>query len=63
MSKLEDYCINITDGEHGTVKDVQASEFFLLSNKNIKNSKIYIDNSAVFFSRNPFDHTFIDKFI
>lgn len=45
MSKLEDYCINITDGEHGTVKDVQASEFFLLSNKNIKNSKIYIDNS------------------
>lgn len=45
MSKLEDFCINITDGEHGTVKDVQASEFFLLSNKNIKNSKIYIDSS------------------
>lgn len=48
MSKLGDFCINITDGEHGTVKDIQDIQdrrYYLLSNKNIINSKIQIDGS------------------
>ena len=30
MSKLDNYCLNITDGEHGTVLDDDNGEFFLL---------------------------------
>ena len=42
MSKLNDYCTKITDGEHGTVKDDPNGNYFLLSNKNIVNNEIQI---------------------
>ena len=35
MAKLEDYCLNITDGEHGSVVDDNNGEYYLLSNKKI----------------------------
>ena len=42
MSKLIEVCINITDGEHGTVKDDCKGNYYLLSNKNIVNDEIII---------------------
>ena len=44
MSKLNELCINITDGEHGTVIDDNNGRFYLLSNKNIVNNEIVITN-------------------
>ena len=43
--KLGDYCLNITDGEHGTVVDDIKGEYYLLSNKNIVDNKIVISKS------------------
>ena len=45
MNRLKDYCINITDGEHGSVKDNQNGAYYLLSNKNILDSKIVISKN------------------
>lgn len=41
---LADYCINITDGEHGTVIDDPNGEYYLLSNKNIVSGQIKINS-------------------
>lgn len=41
--KLGEICKNITDGEHGTVVDTPNGEYFLLSNKNIIDGKIFIN--------------------
>lgn len=41
--KLEDICINITDGVHNTVKDTINEKYYLLSCKNIKNGNVCID--------------------
>jgi type I restriction enzyme S subunit len=43
MIKLKDLCINITDGEHGSVKDDVNGIYFLLSNKNIINGNLVIN--------------------
>ena len=42
-SKLNEICLNITDGTHSTVKDNSESNYYLLSCKNIKNGKIIIN--------------------
>jgi type I restriction enzyme, S subunit len=43
--KIGELSINVTDGEHGTVIDDINGKYFLLSNKNIKNSRIIYDES------------------
>ena len=43
--KINDLAINVTDGEHGSVKNDIHGEYYLLSNKNINNSKILISNN------------------
>ena len=55
MKKLKELSINITDGEHGTVKDNVNGEFFLLSNKNIVNGNIYIGNNERKIDKEVFD--------
>lgn len=42
MDKLENYCLNITDGEHGTVIDDNNGKYYLLSNKNMINGEVVI---------------------
>ena len=42
--KLNNTSINVTDGEHGSVKNDIHGEYYLLSNKNII-SKILISNN------------------
>ncbi len=42
MDKLENYCLNITDGEHGSVIDDINGKYYLLSNKNMINGGIVI---------------------
>ena len=42
MDKLENYCLNITDGEHGSVTDDNNGKYYLLSNKNMINGEIII---------------------
>jgi len=44
-NKLKDLTLNITDGEHGTVKNSNNSNYYLLSNKNIKNNEIIINSN------------------
>lgn len=39
--KLEDLCINITDGTHSTVVDSLDGSYFLLSCKNVKNGQVF----------------------
>ena len=43
--KLSEISLNVTDGEHGTVKDDNNGNYFLLSCKNIKNGLINITSS------------------
>ena len=43
--KLSEISLNVTDGEHGTVKDDKSGKYFLLSCKNIKNGNINITSS------------------
>ena len=45
MAKLEDYCLNITDGEHGSVVDDNNGEYYLLSNKNMIDGEIVITSN------------------
>lgn len=42
MSKLKEYCINITDGEHGSVKEDISGEYYFLNNNNITSNGIII---------------------
>ncbi|MEK7433307.1 MAG: restriction endonuclease subunit S [Cyanobacteriota bacterium] len=42
---LDELAINITDGEHGSVIDDNNGNFYLLSNKNIINGNININNN------------------
>jgi len=43
-NKLKDITLNITDGEHGTIKNSNNSNYHLLSNKNILNNEIIINS-------------------
>lgn len=43
--KIGELCHNVTDGEHGTVINDENGDFYLLSNKNIKNGKIVYDGN------------------
>ena len=43
--KLSEISLNVTDGEHGTVKDDNNGNYFLLSCKNIKNGLINITSN------------------
>ena len=45
MPKLKELCILITDGEHGSVNDDKNGSCYLLSNKNLNNGFITIDES------------------
>ena len=42
MTKLEEYCLNITDGEHGSVIDDNNGKYYLLSNKNMLDGEVVI---------------------
>ena len=55
MSKLKDFCLNITDGEHGTVIDDINGAYYLLSNKNIINGHIVISNDDRRISKESFE--------
>jgi type I restriction enzyme S subunit len=44
-SKISELSKNVTDGEHASVIDDLNGEYFLLSNKNIKDGKILYDNT------------------
>jgi len=55
MSKLLDLSINITDGEHGTVKNHINGNYYLLSNKNIINGKIVITDSERKINKETFE--------
>ena len=55
---LEDYCLHITDGEHCTVQDDCAGEFYLLSNKNIIDGNILIDKNDRRINRETFEMMF-----
>ncbi|WP_049945270.1 restriction endonuclease subunit S [Butyrivibrio sp. AC2005] len=55
MSRLIDYCLNITDGEHGTVTDDPCGEYYLLSNKNIIDGKIVITDADRRINKATFD--------
>lgn len=52
---LGDYCLHITDGEHCTVQDDPAGEFYLLSNKNIIDGNILIDKNDRRINRETFE--------
>ncbi len=52
--KLSEYCINITDGEHGSVIDEPNGNYYLLSNKNIVNGEIVITPSDRKISENSY---------
>lgn len=53
--KLADYCLRITDGEHCTVKDDAQGGYFLLSNKNIVDSRIVIGSNERRINKMTFD--------
>ena len=42
MARLKDFCLNITDGEHGSVIDDNNGKYYLLSNKNMINGEVII---------------------
>lgn len=43
--KINELALNVTDGEHATVIDDALGEYYLLSNKNIKDSRVVFDDS------------------
>lgn len=55
MSKLKDYCINITDGEHGSIKDNPTGEFYFLNNNNITQTGIEIHENDRKMSREDYE--------
>lgn len=54
--KLKKLVLNITDGEHGTVKDDPKSNYYLLSNKNLINGYIEISNNDRKISKTSFEN-------
>ncbi|MDC8937399.1 restriction endonuclease subunit S [Metamycoplasma hyosynoviae] len=52
--KLNDICINITDGTHSTVIDDENGSSYLLSCKNIKGGKIFINDNDRKINNNTF---------
>lgn len=44
MSKLKDYCLNITDGEHGSISEDINGTYYLLNNNNITDRGIVINS-------------------
>ena len=55
MNKLKDYCLSITDGEHGSVPDVIDSEYYFLNNNNITDDGIVINPTDRKISKTDFD--------
>jgi type I restriction enzyme S subunit len=55
MNELKNYCLNITDGEHGTVIDDDNGDCFLLSNKNIIDGQIVVTDNDRIISKNTLD--------
>lgn len=55
MNELKNYCLNITDGEHGTVIDDDNGDCFLLSNKNIIDGQIVVTDNDRKISKNTLD--------
>ncbi len=54
ISKLDAICNNITDGEHGSIMDDPKGNYYLLSNKNIINGKIYYNSNDRIISETDF---------
>ena len=55
MNKLMEFCLNITDGEHGSVTDVTDSKYYFLNNNNITDSGISINNNDRRISKEEFE--------
>ena len=55
MSKLSEFCIKITDGEHGSVKDDENGSYFFLNNNNITDQGIIISQNDRRISKSDFD--------
>lgn len=55
MSKLKEYCFNITDGEHGSVKADLSGDFYFLNNNNITSNGIIINPGDKRISKDEFD--------
>ena len=53
--KLSEISLNVTDGEHGTVKDDNNGKYFLLSCKNIKNGLINITSNERIINEESFN--------
>ena len=53
--KLEECCLHITDGEHGSVNDDLQGDYYLLSNKNIINGNIVISKDDRKINKATFD--------
>lgn len=53
--KLSEISLNVTDGEHGTVKDDSNGKYFLLSCKNIKNGFINIASNERMINEESFN--------
>lgn len=52
---LKNIALNITDGEHGTVKDDIEGEYFYLSNKNIIDNNVIYDKNDRKISKDTFE--------
>ena len=55
MSKLSEFCIKITDGEHGSVKDDENGSYYFLNNNNITDQGIIISQNDRRISKSDFD--------
>lgn len=52
---LKDYCLKITDGEHCSVNNDVNGKYYLLSNKNISNGQITINDNDRRISKDTFE--------
>ena len=52
---LKDVCLNITDGEHGSIKDDKAGNYYYLSNKNIIDNRIIFNSKDRKINKTTFD--------
>ena len=43
MKKLSEYCVKITDGEHGSVPETIGGGYYFLNNNNIREFDIYVN--------------------
>ena len=55
MSKLIDFCINITDGEHNTVLKDKDTGYYLLANENLINGEVVFSKGDREISKEQFD--------